>query len=157
MLSFREKRTAMLQSSAPAIKTLQYLNVDEINELLQNVEYIIMAAPAPKDEFKQTPIHFTIFLNTREELPSNVKDAVLEKFMEENGIKNPVHVMSRLSPVGFAKTAQNTPMPMFLVQPQDIFSIPHTKLHVIDFLADSDEFEEVKKESLTGWSYAYEE
>ncbi len=146
----------MLQSKAPAIKTLQYLTTEEIDELLQNVEYIIMAAPAPK-EATNTPIHFTIFLNTHEELPESIKDAVLEKFLEENGIKNPTHIMSQLAPVGFATTVQSTPMPMLLIQPQDIFSIPHTKLHVIDFLADSDEFDEVKNDSLTGWSYAYEE
>ena len=146
----------MLQQKTEAIKTLHYLNPQEISDLLKNVEYIIMAAPAPK-EFSDTPIHFTIFLNTHEELPSGVKEAVLEKFMEENGIKNPIHIMSQLAPVGFATTQQSTPMPMLLIQPQDIFSIPHTKLHVIDFLAQSDEYEEVKNDSLTGWSYAYEE
>jgi len=55
---------------AQAIKTDQYLNSQQIKEHLKNVEYIIMAAPAP-DTFKQTPIHFTLFLNTDEELPKN--------------------------------------------------------------------------------------
>jgi hypothetical protein len=138
-----------------AIKTTHYLTPSEIEKLLKNVEYIIMAAPAP-EHFSDNPIHFTIFLNTHQELPAGVKEAVLDKFLEENKIKNPIHVMSQLAPVGFATTKQETPMPMLLVQPQDINSIPHTFLHVIDFLADSDAFEEVKKDSLTGWTYSYE-
>lgn len=142
--------------NAEAIKTLHYLPVEEIDKLLENVEYIIMAAPAP-DHFQDAPIHFTIFLNTQEELPEEIKDPVLKKFLDENSIKNPTHVMSKLAPVGFATTKQSSAMPMLLIQPQDVFSIPHRYLHVIDFLGDSDEFEEVKRDSLTGWSYVYEE
>jgi hypothetical protein len=137
-----------------AIKTTKYFTQKEIQKHLENVEYIIMAAPSP-NTFKDTPIHFTIFLNTNEELPSGIKEAVLDKFLEENNIKNPIHVMSQLAPVGFAQTQQATPMPMLLIQPQDINSIPHTFLHVIDFLADSENFGEVKEKSLTGWSYSY--
>ena len=59
-------------------------------------------------------------------------------------------------PVGFANTTHDTPMPMLLVKAADQNSIPYIALHVIDFLADSDEFEEVKKNSLTGWSYVKE-
>ncbi len=145
----------MQNENAQAIKTLQYLSPEEIEKLLKNVEYIIMAAPAP-DHFEDTPIHFTIFLNTPEELPEDIKEAVLQKFLKENNIRNPKHVMSQLAPVGFATTKQDSPMPMLLVQPQDIYSIPHKYLHVIDFLGDSDEFEEVKRDSLSGWSYVYE-
>ncbi len=146
----------MQNKEAESIKTLHYLSPQEIDDLLKNVEYIIMAAPAP-DHFEDVPIHFTIFLNTTQELPESVKDAVLEKFLDENGIRNPQHVMSKLAPVGFATTKQSSPMPMLLIQPQDIYSIPHKFLHVIDFLGDSDEYEEVKRDSLTGWSYTYEE
>ena len=144
-----------MQQEAQAIKTTHYYTEAEISKLLKNVEYIILAAPAP-EHFSQTPIHFTIFLNTNEELPNSVKDAVLEKFLDDYAISNPVHVMSQLAPVGFAQTKQQTPMPMLLVQPQDIFSIPHTSLHVIDFLGKSDEFKEVQQKQLTGWSYVYE-
>jgi len=41
---------------AEAIKAEKYLSFQEIEKHLENVEYIIMAAPAPK-EFKNTPIH----------------------------------------------------------------------------------------------------
>jgi hypothetical protein len=139
-----------------AIKTTKYLSVDEIKNHLENVEYIIMAAPSPNTFEQKAPIHFTIFLNTQEELPNHIKDAVLEKFLKDYKITDPIHIMSQLSPVGFATTKQETPMPMLLVQPQDIYSIPHIFLHVIDFLANSDSFKEVKEKSLTGWSYSYE-
>ncbi|QOP43070.1 hypothetical protein FJR45_03515 [Sulfurimonas sediminis] len=141
---------------AQAIKTDKYLNQQQIKEHLKNVEYIIMAAPAP-DHFKQTPIHFTIFLNTEESLPKDIQDAVLKKFLQEHKIGKPAELMSQLMPVGFALSkAQDTPMPMLLVKPEDQKSIPYTVMHVMDFLADSDAFDEAKKENLTGWSYSYE-
>ena len=141
---------------AQAIKTDQYLNSQQIQEHLKNVEYIIMAAPAP-DTFKQTPIHFTLFLNTDEELPKNIQEAILEKFLHEQKIGKPTELMSQRMPVGFALSkAQDTPMPMLLVKQEDQRSIPYTVMHVIDFLADSDAFNEAKKDNLTGWSYSFE-
>ena len=141
---------------AKAIKTDQYLDKKQIQEHLRNVEYIIMAAPAP-DKFKETPIHFTIFLNTAEELPKDIQEAVLEKFLQEHKIGKPAELMSQLMPVGFALSkAQDTPMPMLLVKPEDQRTIPHALMHVMDFLADSEEFDEAKIKNLTGWSYSYE-
>ena len=141
---------------AQSIKTEKYLSQEEIQKHLKNVEYIIMAAPAP-EHFKDTPIHFTIFLNTAEQIPKDIQEAILEKFREEHGIKEPAELMSQLMPVGFAiSNAQDTPMPMLLVKPQDQRSIPNVPMHVMDFLADSDNFDEAKKDSLTGWSYSYE-
>lgn len=137
-----------------ALKTNKYLQTDEIKEHLNNVEYIIMAAPAP-EHFKDTPIHLTIFLNTSDNMPQEVQEAVLNKFLEENGIGKPKELMSQIMAVGFAQTVQDTPMPMLLVKPQDINSIPHVPMFVMDFLADSDNFGEVKEKSLTGWSYSY--
>ncbi len=58
-------------------------------------------------------------------------------------------------PVGFAMSTQETPMPILLVKPEDQKSIPYALMHVIDFLADSDNFYEAKEKSLTGWSYSY--
>jgi hypothetical protein len=140
---------------AQAIKTDTYLEPKEIQEHLSHVEYIIMATPAPR-HFKDTPIHFTIFLNTQDEFSQDIKDAILDKFCNENSIINPSEVMSQLMPVGFGKSQQETPMPMLLVKPEDQRSIPYAVMHVIDFLADSDNFFEAKDEGLTGWSYCYD-
>ena len=139
---------------AKAIVTDTYLNKDEITQHLKDVEYIILAAPAPS-RFKDTPIQFTIFLNTSDELPHNIKDIVLEKFLRENKIFNPKEVMSKLMPVGFGKSQQDTPMPLLLIKPEDQNSIPYTLMHTMDFLADADGFNEVKNDKLTGWSYSY--
>ena len=139
---------------ANAIKTDTYLDPIEINKQLENVEYIMMAAPAPS-HFKDNPIHFTIFLNTSDKLPEDVKEAVLDKFLDDNEIKNPIEVMSQLMPVGFGVSAQETPMPLLLVKPEDQMSIPNTIMHVMDFLADSANFIEAKQDSLTGWTYSY--
>jgi len=141
---------------AQSIKTEKYLSKDEIEKHLQNVEYIIMAAPAP-DHFKDTPIHFTIFLNTAEQIPKDIQEAILDKFRAEHGIKEPAELMSQLMPVGFAiSNAQDTPMPMLLIKPEDKRSIPNVPMHVMDFLADSENFDEAKIKNLTGWSYSYE-
>jgi len=139
---------------ANAIITDTYLEPQEIPEHLKNVEYIIMAASAPS-KFTDTPIHFTIFLNTQDKFSQDVKDAILKKFLDENGITNPIEVMSQLMPVGFGKSQQDTLMPLLLVKPEDQKSIPYAVMHVIDFLANSDNFFEAKDEKLTGWSYSY--
>lgn len=139
---------------AQSIKTEKYLSKDEIQKHLQNVEYILMAAPAPQ-HFKNTPIHFTIFLNTQE-LPKEIQEVVLNKFLKENSIKEPHELMSHPMPVGFAISSQETPMPMLLVKKEDQISIPSSIMYVMDFLADSDKFNEAKEKDLTGWSYSYE-
>jgi hypothetical protein len=139
---------------AKAIQTETYLEPLEIKKHLENVEYVIMAAPAP-DKFKDTPIHFTIFLNTDENLPKEIQNAVLEKFLDENSIGKPEKLMSQLMPVGFSvNPAQDTEMPMLLVDPKDQRSIPYAVMFVMDFLADSDNFSEAKEHSLTGWTYS---
>ena len=139
---------------AKAIVTDTYLDTIEISAHLKNVEYIIMAAAAP-NHFKDTPIHFSIFLNTGDTLPNDIKDAILDKFLDEQGIRDPIEIMSQTMPVGFGKSLQETPMPLLLVKPEDQKSIPYAVMHVIDFLADSDNFFEAKNEKLTGWSYSY--
>ncbi|EQB39919.1 hypothetical protein M947_04880 [Sulfurimonas hongkongensis] len=139
---------------AKAINTDKYYEHQEIEAHLKNVEYIIMATPAPS-HFIDTPIHFTIFLNTSDELPKDIKDAVFEKFLKENSIKNPKEIMSQLMSVGFSMSQQDTAMPLLLVKPEDQRSIPYALMHVMDFLADSDGFIETKEHKLTGWSYKY--
>lgn len=139
---------------ANAIQTDTYFSIEEIQKHLKGVEYIIMATPAP-EVFKDTPIQFTIFLNTQDEFSQDIKDAILDKFLDENKIINPKEVMSQLMPVGFSASGQDTPMPLLLVTSQDQQSIPYEVMHVIDFLADSENFYEAKNEKLTGWSYSY--
>jgi hypothetical protein len=139
---------------AKAIVTDKYFDPVEIQKHLENVEYIIMAAPAP-EQFKDTPIHFTIFLNTEDKLPQDVKNAILDKFMDENKMRNAKEVMSQTMPVGFSMSAQDTPMPLLLVKQEDQMSIPYAVMHVIDFLADSENFYEAKTHKLTGWTYSY--
>jgi len=139
---------------AKSIQTDKYLEPTDIEKQLNNVEYIMMAAPAPS-HFKDNPIHFTIFLNTSDELPRDVQEAILDKFLDDNSIKNPIEIMSQLMPVGFGISNQETPMPLLLVKPEDQMGIPNTTMHVIDFLADSDKFYEAKNDSLTGWTYSY--
>ncbi len=140
---------------ANAINTDKYLEISEISEHLKNVEYIIMADVAP-EHFKETPIHFTIFLNSDEKFPKDIEKAILDKFLEENAIGKPAELMSQLMPVGFAKSdAQDTPMPLLLVDPKDQQNIPYAVMFVMDFLADSQNFNEAKVDKLTGWSYSY--
>ena len=139
---------------AKAIKTDKYFDPIEIKKHLENVEYIIMAAPGPA-QFKETPIHFTIFLNTDDNLSREIQKNIFDKFLLENKISNPIKIMSELMPVGFASSVQDTPMPILLVDPKDQRSIEHTIMLVMDFLADSTEFFEAKEHSLTGWSYSY--
>ena len=139
---------------AKAIVTDKYFDLKEIEKHLENVEYIIMATPAPA-HFKNNPIQFTIFLNTQEKFNQEIKDAILNKFLDENKITDPIEVMSQLMPVGFSMSHQDTPMPILLVKQEDQMSIPYGIMHVIDFLADSENFFEAKNEKLTGWSYSY--
>jgi len=143
-------------SVANAIVTDKYFDTIEIQNHLKNVEYIIMAAPAPT-KFTDTPIQFTIFLNTTDELPQDIQDAVFDKFLNDNGIRNPKELMSQLMPVGFSMSQQETPMPLLLIKREDQNSIPYRLMHVMDFLADSDNFFEAKQEKLTGWTYSYSE
>ncbi|OHE15388.1 MAG: hypothetical protein A2525_12095 [Sulfurimonas sp. RIFOXYD12_FULL_36_11] len=140
--------------NAAAIKTLRYLSISEIKEHLDNVEYIIMAAPAP-DNFKETPIHFTLFLNTSDDLPREIQKAIFDKFLQEEGIENAIEVMSQIMPVGFSQGLQETYMPMLLVKEEDMRNVPNIPMLVMDFLADSENFNEAKEKSLTGWSYCY--
>lgn len=139
---------------AQSIATNKYLDIIEIKQHLNNVEYIIMAAPAPS-KFPETPIHFSIFLNTSDDIPRDIQEQIFNKFLENEGIENPAQVMSQIMPVGFSQGAQETPMPLLITRQQDMPDIPHTQMLVMDFLAQSDNFNEAKRDSLTGWTYSY--
>ncbi|WP_345987380.1 hypothetical protein WCX18_09660 [Sulfurimonas sp. HSL1-2] len=138
-----------------ALKTEQYLNPAEITAHLEGVEYIVMAAPAVRDTAK-APIHFTLFLNTADNLPADIQQAVLDKFADQYGFRNIADLFSQPDRVAFAVTTQETPMPLHLFKPEDKMRLPSTVMFVMDFEADSDNFPEVKEKQLTGWTYAYE-
>ncbi len=138
-----------------AIRAHKYLQENEIIEHLKNVEYIIMATPNP-DALSKFPIHFTIFLNTQEELPHEVKDAVLDQFCEQYEITSKDAIISQIAKVGFAQTDEETLMPMHLFKADSQKEIPHINLHLIDFIGNAKGFDEVKNDGHTGWSYSYE-
>lgn len=137
-----------------AIKTTRYFEPSEIDAHLFGVEYIIMAAPSPEG-FGASPIHFTLFLNTRDPLPESVQKPVLEKFCRQYGITGTAEFFGGIGAVAFAETQQETPMPMWLVREEDRRALPHTLMYIMDFLGDSDTFVEVKRDGLTGWSYSH--
>ncbi len=143
-----------MQPSHPAIETQRYFDPAEIDAHLVGVEYIIMATPSP-EEFKEAPIHFTIFLNTSDEFPDGIQQAIFQKFCAQYNITRTAEFVGGVGSVGFAQTKQETPMPMWLIKDEDRRAIPHVPLYVMDFLGDSDAFKEVKEQLLTGWSYSY--
>lgn len=138
------------------IKAESYMTAPEIYQHLANVEFIVMAAPSTRDQ-AQGPIHFTLFLNTTEPIPEPIQEAVLEKFASEQGIVGIADLFNQVDDVAFARTAHDTPMPMHLFKPDDKRALPHVKMFIMDFEADSDRFPEVKERQLTGWTYAYED
>lgn len=142
-----------MQQNHPSLKAEYYLTPAEIKAHLDGVEYIIMAAPTTRDN-PRTPIHFTIFLNTTDELPADIQNAVLEKFAEQYKISNVTDLFSQIDAVAFAKTNLDSIMPMHLFKDDDKKTLDHGFMHVIDFEADSDDFNEAKTGS-TGWSYSY--
>ncbi|MCJ7764772.1 MAG: hypothetical protein MUP09_02405, partial [Thiovulaceae bacterium] len=108
-----------------ALKTQRYFEKAEIETHLKGVEYIIMAAPTTRDN-AQAPIHFTIFLNTRETLAPEIQQAVLEKFATQYKLSNISDIFSQIDAVAFAVTNQETPMPMHLFKESDKKELPHT-------------------------------
>jgi hypothetical protein len=139
---------------AESIATKKYLDIIEIKQHLKNVEYIIMAAPSP-EHFKKNPLHITIFLNTAKNISKLIQEEILDKFLIQEKITNPIEILSQIMPVGFSQGAQDTPMPLLIVKKEDMADIPHTPMLVMDFLADSQNFFEAKVEKLTGWTYSY--
>lgn len=136
-----------------SIKAEHYLTPAEIEAHLDGVEYIIMAAPTTRDN-PTTPIHFTIFLNTTDELPVDIQQAILDKFAQQYKLTNIVDVFSQIDAVAFAKTNLGSVMPMHLFKEDDKKALDHAFMHILDFEADSVDFQEAKTGS-TGWSYSY--
>lgn len=138
---------------AVAIKVKKFLTKDEIQEHLENVEYIMLAGPSANTDTKN-PIHFTIFLNTQDALPEDISAAVLEKFCHQYRITHTFDMLYGIEPVAFAQTDESTLMPMHLFKEEDIKAIEHGFMYIYDFEGNSPDFKE-PKEGLTGWTYSY--
>ena len=136
------------------LNTKRHLSPSEIHAHLKGIEYIIMAAPATRNE-RKAPIHFTIFLNTNDRLPEEIQSAVLEKFAKQYKITEIHDLFSQLDAVAFSLTGQETPMPLHLFKQEDKKALPHGIMYIMDFEGDSTEFTEAKEKDLTGWSYSY--
>jgi len=143
-----------MQKTIKALQAENYLTKPEIQAHLDGVEYIIMAAPTTRDN-PRTPIHFTIFLNTTDDLPHEIQEAIIGKFSQQYKITNIVDIFSKLDAVAFAETNLDSVMPMHLFKEESKKELEHTTMHIIDFEADAEGFGEVKAGS-TGWSYSYD-
>lgn len=144
-----------MQPDKPMLKAQKHLSQNEIEAHLEGVEYIVMAAPSVRDNAK-APLHITLFLNTKDNLPPDIQKAVLDKFADQYGLRDISDLFSQPDQVAFAVTSMDSPMPMHLFSAEEKNQLPSTTMFVMDFEADSDNFPEVKKDQLTGWSYAYE-
>jgi hypothetical protein len=100
------------------------------------------------------PLHFTVILNTSDAIPQNIKEQLLEKFCAELGITQTSDILNNRERIAFALTTQDTPMPHHIVDDVQAATIPWKLLHIIDFLGESDAFQEAK-DGLSGWSYSY--
>jgi len=136
-----------------AIKVQKFLSSEEVTTHLEGVEYIILAKPSTRENPKH-PIHFTIFLNTQDDLPNEVSDAVFEKFAQQYKISAVIDMLRGLEPVAFAKTNEDALMPMHLYQEEDAKNIGHGTMYIYDFEANAQDFKE-PKDGLTGWTYSY--
>jgi len=142
------------------LKTEKWFSKAEIEEILNNVEYIIMAEPNFNDT-SMAQIHFTIFLNTQDVLPKEVINPILEKFSTEYKLKDVIDFQHQLADVAFAKTNQETPMPYHKITHdanssailEDAGTI---KNYIFDFNANAIEGFNQIRDGLTGWSYVYE-
>ncbi|MDD2828513.1 MAG: hypothetical protein PHW18_02935 [Sulfuricurvum sp.] len=138
---------------AKPLNITTYLSRNEIEEHLANVDYILMAAPSMMAP-PELPLHFSIFLNTSNPIPDEIKPQILDKFCSQLGISKTRYVLSDLVRVAFAITPQETPMPRHLLDEAEANTIPWVTMHIIDFLGDAEGFKEAK-DGLNGWSYSY--
>lgn len=137
------------------LKVQKWLSVEEIEKNLKGVEYIVMAAPTMRND-ASTPIHFTIYLNTQEPLPSDIVAAVFDKFCDEYKITKVADMLNGLYQVAFSLNDRDTAMPMLLMEEHEIKSeLEHIPMYVFDFECNAEGFKECKTESKTGWTYSY--
>jgi hypothetical protein len=130
------------------LKNEKWLDIIEINTLLDGISHIIMAAPTVF-EGKSERIHFALFLNTQDDLPAEIARNILEKFAFEHQITEIREFQSSPVPTGFAQTHQETPMPIPL---EDSTEAVGVTMYLISFTGKSPLFAQAH-EGLTGWSY----
>ena len=130
------------------LKNEKWLDIIEIKSALEGVSFIVMAAPT-NFEGKSERVHFSLFLNTQDNLPSDIAHNVLEKFAFEHKISDIADVRNGQVETGFAQTHQEMPMPIPLEDSAETSSIP---MYLIDFTGKSDLFPQAT-EGMTGWSY----
>ncbi len=136
--------------------TRKWLTRKEIETNLDGVEYIVMAGPT-LDQDPSTPIHFTIYLNTQENLPDEIIEQVFNKFAREYEITKVRDMVSGLYPVAFALNDRDTAMPMFLMGDNATSGeVEYMQMYLFDFEGNAKGFKECKTESKTGWTYSYD-
>lgn len=129
------------------LKNKRWLDIIELRTNLDGVEYIIMASPA-EDQKNRNLTHFTLFLNTKDNLPESIAELILNKFIKDHEIKNAKKIYTGLSKVAFAITEQETPMPIIAAN-NEANSI---NMFVIEFTGASDTYKKTA-DGYTGWSY----
>jgi len=130
------------------LKNERWLDIIELKSNLENVEYIIMAAPVDFEKNSHLT-HFTLFLNTDDNLPDDIVDMVLKKFADSHKIKDIEKTYNGISKVAFALTEQETPMPILSTNDIDA---PFLPMYVIDFTGVSSQYKKTA-DGYTGWSY----
>ena len=130
------------------LKNEKWLDIIEIKSALEGISYIVMAAPT-NFEGKSERIHFSLFLNTQDNLPSDIARNILEKFAFEHKISNITDVRNGQVATGFAQTHQEMPMPIPLEDATETSSVP---MFLIDFTGNSELFPQAS-DGMTGWSY----
>jgi len=137
------------------LKTEKWLNVAEIDENLLNVEYIVSASPTPGAD-PSLPIHFTIYLNTKDVLPEDIIEQVFNKFAKELEIFKVNDMIQGVLPVAFSLNGQAEAMPMVILDNSAIQSeLETTSMYVYDFEGNAKGFQECKTQSKSGWTYSY--
>lgn len=129
------------------LKNKRWLDAIELRTNLDGVEYIIMVSPA-EDEKSSNLTHFTLFLNTKDDLPESIAELILNKFIKDHEIKNAKKIYTGLSKIAFAITEQETPMPI-IAGDNEADSI---NMFVIEFTGTSNTYKKTAN-GYTGWSY----
>lgn len=131
------------------LKNERWLDIIEIQNTLEGISHIVMAAPTGYKD-REDLVHFSLFLNTQDDLPADIARNVMEKFAFDNQISDIDHITHDLADIAFAVTNKETPMPIHIEEKDE--GTTTTQMYLIDFTGRSPLFEEAAK-GMTGWSY----